>query len=65
MTQKMRCPDCGNELRVIPTPYGERATCVQDEVRWTRIWNERVPHAVMQLGPWTPEKWTGLGGNTA
>jgi hypothetical protein len=55
----MRCPDCGTELTVIATAYGERATCIQDKITWTRILGKNPEKR------WHVEKYTGIGGNTA
>jgi len=59
MSHRMRCPDCGTELTVIATAYGERATCIQDKITWTRILGKNPEKR------WHVEKYTGIGGNTA
>lgn len=47
MYDRFRCPTCRDLLEVVPTAYGDRATCGRCEIRWTRLWEEAA---------WQPER---------
>lgn len=55
---EMNCLNCGDWLGVIPTAYGERATCRRCKIRWTRIKEDRANESTRV--PWVQEKYNPM-----
>lgn len=59
---EMNCLTCDDWLDIIPTAYGERATCRRCKIRWTRIRRDYDPFVkqIKVQQAWIPEKYNPM-----